>query len=351
MSGWCPLDGVGRSAVWHVDRLDGDGPRRVKKPPFSRSCVHGRQAAPRPPGREEIALLSRRCDGLAEPARRPLQRGDRHVRSEPHPCAHQSQDRSSRALAEDGCQAERDRRPADQAGPQVGGTAARPVGCHAGAPRDRAGREGPRYPWAGADRAVPRRLGRALPGAADRGRRAGRFVRSGGVAVLSVEVLTLFPRMVAAPLEESILAKARDKGLLRVQVTDVRDFAGGKHRVTDDVPYGGGAGMVMKPEPLVAAIEAARRREPSARVLLLSPQGARFDQGKALELAGRGALIVVCGRYEGVDERVLRWVDEEISLGDFVLTGGEFAALAVIDAVARLVPGVLGNELSAQADR
>jgi tRNA (guanine37-N1)-methyltransferase len=168
--------------------------------------------------------------------------------------------------------------------------------------------------------------------------------------VLSVEVLTLFPRMVAGPLEESILAKAREKGLLRVQVTDIREFAGGKHRVTDDVPYGGGAGMVMKPEPLVAAIEAARRREPSARVILLSPQGTRFDQGKALELAGRGALIVVCGRYEGVDERVLRWVDEEISLGDFILTGGEFAALAVIDAVARLVPGVLGNELSAQAE-
>ena len=168
--------------------------------------------------------------------------------------------------------------------------------------------------------------------------------------MLSVEVLTLFPRMVAAPLEESILAKAREKGLLRVRVTDIRDFAEGKHRVTDDVPYGGGAGMVMKPEPLVAAIEAARRREPTARVVLLSPQGRRFDQEEALELAGRGALIVVCGRYEGVDERVLRWVDEEISLGDFILTGGEFAALAVIDAVARLVPGVLGNELSAQAE-
>jgi len=165
--------------------------------------------------------------------------------------------------------------------------------------------------------------------------------------VLSVEVLTLFPRMIAAPLEESILGKAREKGLLRVQVTDIRDFADGKHRVTDDVPYGGGAGMVMKPEPLVAAIEAARARLPSAKVILLSPQGARFEQRKARELAQAGALILVCGRYEGVDERVLRWVDEELSLGDFVLTGGEVAALAVIDAMARLVPGVLGNELSA----
>jgi len=166
--------------------------------------------------------------------------------------------------------------------------------------------------------------------------------------VLSVEVLTLFPRMVAAPLEESILGKARDKGLLRVQVTDVREFADGKHRVTDDVPYGGGAGMVMKPEPLVSAIEAARQRQPGARVILLSPQGVRFDQAKARELAATGSLILICGRYEGVDERVLDWVDEELSLGDFVLTGGEIAALAVIEAAARLVPGVLGNELSAQ---
>lgn len=168
--------------------------------------------------------------------------------------------------------------------------------------------------------------------------------------MLSVEVLTLFPRLVSAPLEESILGKAREKGLLRVRVTDIRDFAEGKHRVTDDVPYGGGAGMVMKPEPLVAAIEAARQREPSARVILMSPQGAPLRQRKAQELADRGALILVCGRYEGVDERVLRWVDEELSLGDFVLNGGEIAALAVIEAAARLVPGVLGNELSAHAE-
>ena len=168
--------------------------------------------------------------------------------------------------------------------------------------------------------------------------------------MLSVEVLTLFPRMIEAPLGESILGKAREKALLRVQVTDIREFADGKHRVTDDVPYGGGAGMVMKPEPLVAAIEAARQRNPSARVILLSPQGAPFDQRKAQELADRGSLILVCGRYEGVDERVLPWVDEEISIGDFVLTGGEFAALAAIDAIARLVPGVLGNSLSAHAE-
>jgi tRNA (guanine37-N1)-methyltransferase len=165
--------------------------------------------------------------------------------------------------------------------------------------------------------------------------------------VLSVEVLTLFPRMIAAPIEESILGKAREKGLLRVEVTDIREFAAGKHRVTDDVPYGGGAGMVMKPEPLVGAIEAARARQPGAHVVLLSPQGRPFTQRKAQELLAREKLVLVCGRYEGVDERVLEWIDEEISLGDFVLTGGEFAALAVIDAVARLVPGVLGNAESA----
>jgi tRNA (guanine37-N1)-methyltransferase len=166
--------------------------------------------------------------------------------------------------------------------------------------------------------------------------------------VPSVEVLTIFPRMCAAPLEESILGKAREKGVLRVTVTDIRDYADGRHRVTDDVPYGGGAGMVMKPEPLVAAIEAAKAREPSAKVILMSPQGVRFTQAKAQQLAQEQALILVCGRYEGVDERVLEWVDEELSLGDFVLTGGELAALAVIDAVARLMPGVLGNADSAQ---
>ena len=165
--------------------------------------------------------------------------------------------------------------------------------------------------------------------------------------MLSVEVLTLFPRLCSAPLEESILGKAQEKGLLRARVTDIRDFAGGRHHVTDDSPYGGGAGMVMKPEPLVAAIEAARARAPRAPVLLMSPQGAPFDQRKAAELVRRDELIFVCGRYEGVDERVLGFIDEEISLGDFVLTGGELAALAVIDAVARLVPGVLGNEESA----
>jgi tRNA (guanine37-N1)-methyltransferase len=167
---------------------------------------------------------------------------------------------------------------------------------------------------------------------------------------VEVAVLTLFPRLIAGPLGESLLGKAQEKGLLRVRVMDIRDFAAGKHRVTDDVPYGGGAGMVMKPEPLVAAIEAALAALPAARVVLLSPQGRRFDQRKAEELAAGDRLVLVCGRYEGVDERVLAYVDEELSLGDFVLQGGEVAALAVIEAAARLVPGVLGNEESAERE-
>ena len=161
-----------------------------------------------------------------------------------------------------------------------------------------------------------------------------------------VEVLTLFPGMVSGYLGESILGKAQGKGLLRVTVTDVREFAEGKHRVTDDTPYGGGAGMVMKPEPLVAAIEAARARAPGAKVLLMSPRGPTFTQARARELAKEPGLILVCGRYEGVDERVMPYLDGELSLGDFILTGGEVAALAVVDAVARLLPGVLGNEAS-----
>ena len=172
---------------------------------------------------------------------------------------------------------------------------------------------------------------------------------------MHLDVLTLFPRMVAGPLEASILGKAQERGLVRVRAVDVRDFAEGKHRVTDDVPYGGGAGMVMKPEPLTAAIEASRgalTAETGARprVILMSPQGPRFDQAKAQSLSSEKAIILVCGRYEGIDERVQAAVDEELSVGDFVLTGGELAALCVLDAVVRLLPGVLGNELSAGSE-
>jgi tRNA (guanine37-N1)-methyltransferase len=160
---------------------------------------------------------------------------------------------------------------------------------------------------------------------------------------MRAEVLTLFPRMISSYLDESILGKAREKGLLEVTATDIRDFASGKHRVTDDTPYGGGAGMVMKVEPVVGALEQAKSRLPNARAYLLSPRGEKFDQGFAKKLAQNPELILVCGRYEGVDERVRPYLDGEISLGDFVLAGGELAALCVIEAVARLIPGVLGN--------
>jgi tRNA (guanine37-N1)-methyltransferase len=170
------------------------------------------------------------------------------------------------------------------------------------------------------------------------------------VARLEAEILTLFPRACTGYLAESILGKARESGRVAVRVTDIREYARGRHRVTDDAPYGGGAGMVMKPEPLTEAIEAARARLPGALVVLTSPRGARLDQALARRLAEHGSLILVCGRYEGVDERVMTAVDMEISIGDFVLTGGELAALCLVDAAARLVPGVLGNEASAGAE-
>ncbi len=167
----------------------------------------------------------------------------------------------------------------------------------------------------------------------------------------SFEVLTIFPEMISAYVGASILGKAQQKGLVSIRAVDIRDFAPGKHRVTDDAPYGGGAGMVMKVEPVVGAIEASRAALPGAKVLLMSPKGRVLDQGYVRELAAHsGGLVLVCGRYEGVDERVLSYVDGELSVGDFVLTGGELAALCVVDAVSRLLPGVLGNVESAGSE-
>lgn len=163
-------------------------------------------------------------------------------------------------------------------------------------------------------------------------------------------VVTIFPRMFDSPLGHSILKKARDKELIAVHLVDPRDYASDRHRITDDYPYGGGQGMVMKPEPLVGAIEAVRERCPNARVIMLSPRGQVFDQSIAARLAREENIVLVCGRYEGVDERVKAFVDEELSVGDYTLSGGEPAALVVIDAISRLVPGVLGNEASAAED-
>jgi tRNA (guanine37-N1)-methyltransferase len=146
------------------------------------------------------------------------------------------------------------------------------------------------------------------------------------------------------------LKKAREKELISVQLVDPRDYTTDKHRTADDAPYGGGQGMVMKPEPLVAAIEDVKTRLERPRVILLSPQGKLFDQAEAQRLSREKELVLVCGRYEGVDERVKAFVDEELSVGDYTLSGGELPAMVVIDAVARLVPGVLGNPKSPEED-
>jgi len=162
-------------------------------------------------------------------------------------------------------------------------------------------------------------------------------------APLRIDVLTLFPRMFDSPFAESIVARARQAGRLELEIHDIRAHAPDKHHVADDTPYGGGAGMVLKPEPLTRAIRAARGAE--GHVVLLSAQGRLFDQAAARRLASEPHLVLVCGHYEGVDERVVEAdVDEELSIGDYVLTGGELAAMVVIDAVTRLVPDVIDAE-------
>ncbi len=159
-------------------------------------------------------------------------------------------------------------------------------------------------------------------------------------------ILTLFPSIFNSPLGESLIKKARDKGLLEFNIVNIRDFAHDIHRTCDDAPFGGGAGMVMKAEPIRDAMEHVDKVRGRPRYVLLTPLGRRFDQELASRFSRIDHLALVCGRYEGVDERILGLVDEEVSIGDYVLSGGEAAALVVIDAVARLVPGVLGNEAS-----
>ena len=166
------------------------------------------------------------------------------------------------------------------------------------------------------------------------------------------EILTLFPEMVEAVLNASMLKRACDKGLLDVHIVNLRDYAEGPHKTADDAPYGGGAGMVLKPEPVFRAVDELRAKNDPCRMLLMSPQGRPFNQQLAEELANeRRRLVFLCGHYEGIDERVrLGLAPEELSVGDYVLTGGELAALVVIDAAARLVPGVLGDPHSAEVD-
>jgi tRNA (guanine37-N1)-methyltransferase len=166
-----------------------------------------------------------------------------------------------------------------------------------------------------------------------------------------IDILTIFPDMVAVPLQESIIGKAIERKLIEVRIVNIRDFTSDSHHTTDDRPFGGGSGMVMKPEPLVAAIDSVRATDPPARVILLSPQGRIFTQEIALELSQLDHICLVCGRYEGIDERIRRYyVDDEISIGDYVLTGGELPALVVLDTVARLIPGVLGSSQSIEEE-
>ena len=171
---------------------------------------------------------------------------------------------------------------------------------------------------------------------------------------MQFDVLTIFPGMLEGPLTESILKRGREKGLIEVRLHDLRDYAHDRHRQVDDTPYGGGGGMVMMPGPIFEAVETILAKHPArrSRTVLLSPQGKPFSQVEARRLARDSErLLLICGRYEGVDERVREFlVDEEISIGDYVLTGGELAAMVVIDSISRLVPGVLGGERSAEED-
>jgi tRNA (guanine37-N1)-methyltransferase len=160
------------------------------------------------------------------------------------------------------------------------------------------------------------------------------------------DIVTIFPDFFSSPLEAGLLGKAGERGLIEVRAHDLRDWTHDRHRTVDDAPFGGGAGMVMRPEPWFEALDDLRAAGP-ARVILLSPDGDRFDQRAAVRLAAEPRLVLCCGRYEGVDERVRTRVDEVVSIGDFVLAGGESAALVVLDAVARLLPGVMGNAASA----
>jgi tRNA (guanine37-N1)-methyltransferase len=167
---------------------------------------------------------------------------------------------------------------------------------------------------------------------------------------MRIDIVTIFPAMVEQALSAGIVGRAIERGTLTVKVHDLRSFTTDRHHVVDDVAYGGGPGMVLKPEPIFRAMDAIAAEGERPTVLLTSPQGTRFDQSVAKRLSRSRRLVILCGRYEGVDERVRSLVDEEISIGDYVLSGGELPALVIVDAVARLVPGVVGDERSVTED-
>ncbi|MCX7719840.1 MAG: tRNA (guanosine(37)-N1)-methyltransferase TrmD [Dictyoglomus thermophilum] len=159
--------------------------------------------------------------------------------------------------------------------------------------------------------------------------------------MLRIDIITIFPEMFRGPFDVSILKKAQDRGFVEIKVHNLRDFTEDKHRTVDDYPYGGGSGMVMKPEPIFKAVRTLRKEK--SEVILLSPSGDLFNQKIAEELSKKDHLILICGRYEGVDERVKKIITREISIGDYVLTGGEIPAMVLVDAIVRLIPGVLGD--------
>lgn len=165
-----------------------------------------------------------------------------------------------------------------------------------------------------------------------------------------IQILTLFPEMFSGPFSESILKRAQEQQLVEIRFINYRDFTTDRHHMVDDSPYGGGSGMVLKPDPIFRAINAAKAVRPDAKVILLTPQGKTFGQPLAEKLALENHLIMICGHYEGFDERIRSFVDLELSIGDFVLTGGELAAMVITDAVTRLIPGALGSAESAICD-
>lgn len=167
---------------------------------------------------------------------------------------------------------------------------------------------------------------------------------------MKIQIITLFPDMFPGVLNASMLWKAQDRKLVEIEYIDLRDFGLGSRKQVDDTPYGGGAGMLLKPEPVVVAIEQAKKNDPEAIVILPTPRGELYKQSTAKKLAKAKGLIIVCPRYEGYDERITKYVDQQICVGNYVLTGGEVPAMTIIDSVVRLIPGVLGDEMSPEIE-
>ena len=165
-----------------------------------------------------------------------------------------------------------------------------------------------------------------------------------------IDILTLFPKMFEGPLSESMLKRARSSGRIRIRIHDIRSFSKDKHKKADDRPYGGGPGMILSAQPIHDALSSLQKKSPRPFVILLTASGKRFDQAQARRLSKKKRLLFICGHYEGVDERIARWTDEELSIGDYVLTGGEIPALAIVDSVVRLLPGVLGHRDSSREE-